>query len=238
MPTSFQPLYQQVYRELVNRIGDGFWLPGESLPSEMALADELSVSQGTVRKAINLLTEKKIVMRRQGVGTFVAEHNKESGLSRFFRWRDQSGAYQEPTTTVIAVKRRKAKSSEISSLELDAYSSEVIEIQRLRSIKSSPLLLETIVQPVALFPDLHENAELNGPLYQIYQQAYGIHVIGIREQLQASVADKQSCKWLGLERGAPVLSVARTTYALDQKPVQLSWATTRTDRCVYSVDIN
>ena len=239
MPTSFQPLYQQVYRELVNRIGSGVWLPGESLPSEIALASELAVSQGTVRKAINQLTEEKVVLRRQGVGTFVAEHDKESGLSRFFRLRHKSGSYAEPSTTVISVKRRKCKQREAHSLHLgDPSTINVIEIQRLRSIDDAPLLLETIVQSEALFPNLHQSEKLDGPLYQLYQQDYGIHVIGIREQLRAASANSRESKWLEIEAGDPILNIERVTYALDKQPVQLSLAATRTDQFVYSVDVS
>ena len=51
----FRPLYRQVYDLLVRRIAEGAWRPAEALPSEQALAAELGVSQGTVRKALDAL---------------------------------------------------------------------------------------------------------------------------------------------------------------------------------------
>jgi GntR family transcriptional regulator len=51
--TNFQPLYKQVYSLLTQRLVDGDWKPSEPLPSEIVLANELGVSQGTVRKALN-----------------------------------------------------------------------------------------------------------------------------------------------------------------------------------------
>lgn len=50
-PTHFLPLYMQVKELLIQRLIDKVWLPGSPLPSEFQLADELQVSQGTVRKA-------------------------------------------------------------------------------------------------------------------------------------------------------------------------------------------
>ena len=44
-----KPLYRQVRDTLIRRMVDGVWAPGEPLPSEMQLAAELGVSQGTVR---------------------------------------------------------------------------------------------------------------------------------------------------------------------------------------------
>ncbi|CAM3008301.1 hypothetical protein PSDI105340_15330 [Pseudoalteromonas distincta] len=63
----FQPLYLQIADSIKQLIVKQHWLPGEALPSEFRLAEKFNVSQGTVRKALNLLTDDKIVIRRQGV---------------------------------------------------------------------------------------------------------------------------------------------------------------------------
>ena len=47
--------------------------PGTPLPSEKNLADELGVSRNTVRRAYELLVTEGLVVRRQGVGAFVAD---------------------------------------------------------------------------------------------------------------------------------------------------------------------
>jgi GntR family transcriptional regulator len=52
-PPAFRPLYRQVKERLVARLIDGTWPPGVPLPSEQQLAQELGVSQGTVRKALD-----------------------------------------------------------------------------------------------------------------------------------------------------------------------------------------
>jgi len=46
------PLYMQIKDLLVARVTKGEWAPGDIIPSEMQLAQQLDVSQGTVRKAI------------------------------------------------------------------------------------------------------------------------------------------------------------------------------------------
>ena len=79
----YRPLYRQVYDILVRKIAEGAWKPGEMLPSEQALARELGVSHGTVRKVLDALTAENLLLRRQGKGTFVAEHNQDRALFRF-----------------------------------------------------------------------------------------------------------------------------------------------------------
>ena len=82
---SFSPLYQQIKELLLQSLQLGEWQPGEVIPSEMDLAERFQVSQGTVRKAIDELAADNILIRRQGVGTFVATHLEERVQYRFLK---------------------------------------------------------------------------------------------------------------------------------------------------------
>ena len=55
----FRPLYVQVMEIISKRIEKGEWGPGEVLPAEPKFAEELGVSQGTVRKALDNIARKK-----------------------------------------------------------------------------------------------------------------------------------------------------------------------------------
>jgi GntR family transcriptional regulator len=66
---------------LLGLIQDGTYQPGEQLPSEK----ELGISRPTLREALNSLEQDGLVIRKHGVGTFVApgyDHRLESGLER------------------------------------------------------------------------------------------------------------------------------------------------------------
>ena len=103
---NFQPLYRQVQDLLTQRLIEGFWKPGAALPSELALAEELGVSHGTVRKALNEMVARNLLRRRQGRGTYVSEHTQESSLFRFFRLRHPDGEDRVPHTRVLRSRRR------------------------------------------------------------------------------------------------------------------------------------
>ena len=45
--------------------------PGEALPSEPKLAEQLGVSRATLRDAMRAFQERGLIVRRQGVGTYV-----------------------------------------------------------------------------------------------------------------------------------------------------------------------
>ena len=88
-----RPLYLQVRDVLVQRIVVGHWRPGATLPNETQLAQQLGISIGTVRKALDLMEMERIVTRRQGRGTFVNDFtSSETPLlfSAFYNFEGQS----------------------------------------------------------------------------------------------------------------------------------------------------
>jgi GntR family transcriptional regulator len=66
------PLYERVRQAIAASISDGTYSPGDKLPSEARLAEELGVNRLTVRRAIEELARAGIVESRQGSGTYVS----------------------------------------------------------------------------------------------------------------------------------------------------------------------
>lgn len=101
---TFAPLYEQVKKAILNRIIAGEWGPGSFLPSEIALAKEYGVSQGTLRKALNALTREKRLVRYQGKGTAVAVLDEDSSLFPFFLLSDRNGKRVYPLSQIYGVR--------------------------------------------------------------------------------------------------------------------------------------
>jgi GntR family transcriptional regulator len=68
------PLYAQIVEGIKRQIMEGQLLPGETLPSFRALAEQLLVSLITVKRAYDELERDGIIHRKQGLGTFVSEN--------------------------------------------------------------------------------------------------------------------------------------------------------------------
>jgi GntR family transcriptional regulator of arabinose operon len=67
------PLYEQIFNHLFQKIEEGKFKKGERVPSEKELADQFNVSRITSKKALELLSQYKLIERFQGKGSFVAE---------------------------------------------------------------------------------------------------------------------------------------------------------------------
>jgi GntR family transcriptional regulator len=233
----FRPLYRQVYDFFVKQLVDGVWKPGESLPSEQALAAQLRVSQGTVRKALDALAKESLLERRQGKGTVVSTHTQEGALFRFFRLTRVDGKERgAPSSRDVSVTTRKAEAREIEKLDLDT-GAKVYEIKRTRYLDGEPVVFETIIVSAAKFAGLGKMRELPNALYQLYQRQYDVNVVAAEESLRADLAGPEDVKRLKLKKGAPILRIERIAIALDGSRAELRISRTDTRRFVYSVTL-
>lgn len=220
-------LYMQIKELLTARIGSGEWLPGSIIPSEINLALELGVSQGTVRKAITELVESNVLTRRQGRGTFVSYHDTNRALFHFFHITDNKGHKVLPDSRLLHCRRKPASRMEASKLQL-AKGTQVVKIERVRDFSAKPTMIETITLPAAPFGELGREGNYNLPntLYELYEKHYGITIHSADEHLRAVAASKHDARLLDLEVGTPLLEIERVALTLDKNPVEL-----RISRC-------
>lgn len=97
------PLYVQLRDHMIERIRSLSWQPNRLLPNEVALAHEFGVSIGTVRKAMDDLSARGLVVRQQGRGTFVADTREAATASSLAQIRQADGSpidWDPPHTSV------------------------------------------------------------------------------------------------------------------------------------------
>ncbi|MFG1463259.1 GntR family transcriptional regulator [Xanthobacter sp. DSM 24535] len=214
----FRPLYRQVREALIRRLVDRVWAPGQPLPSEMQLAAELGVSQGTVRKALDEMAAENLVVRRQGRGTFVASHDEDRILFQFFKLVADDGERRFPESQVVATFRGRGTAAEREALSLPK-DARIIRIRRIRRLDGVPLIVENITLPESLFPGLGD-APLPNNLYGLYASKFGIGIGRAREKLKAIAVTAEDALALGVAAGTPALLIDRLALSLEQTPIE------------------
>jgi GntR family transcriptional regulator len=215
---SFRPLYQQVRERLTQRIATGQWRAGDMVPSEIQIAADLGVSQGTVRKALDEMTSANLLVRQQGRGTFVATHDETRILFQFFKLKLDKGTQIFPESEVLDATVAPASAQEAAKLAI-AVAESVIRIRRVRSLAGRRMIVETVVLPVSLFEGL-ERGDIPNNLYETFARHYGVTVSGGAESLKAVAATAEDAQALGLPPGAPLLLIDRVATGLDGRPVE------------------
>ena len=233
----FRPLYRQVKDVLISRIVSGEWKPGSALPSEIRLARELKVSQGTVRKALDSMSDEKLLFRRQGRGTFVAEHNEERYLFQYFKFRPDSGERRLPDSSSTKIARLDVDEVLAGALEVEPGSGAWV-IKRVRHFDEVPVIAETIFLPCKVLPALDEWDEIPDNLYETYSREAGITITRAMEKIKAISADDTLANTLDCEAGHPVLKIYRQAIALDGSVTEIRISNCLTDHYHYLSELS
>jgi len=214
-----RPLYAQVEEIIRKRLIVNYWKPGDALPSEFELAEELSVSQGTVRKALNDMVAENLLERRQGRGTFVSEYTERRTLFLYFNLKSRDGEQSMPSSRTLACEQRPATEKERNRLDLEPGAG-VVAMHRVRELRGEPVIVERLTLPRDLFPGLGGDLKLPENLYRFYQGEYGITIAKASESVAAVAAGALEAQLLGIMPDAPLLEVDRVAVTIDGRPVE------------------
>ena len=215
------PLYKQIKKRITESLVMGLWHPGQSIPSEINLSQSYNVSQGTVRKAIDELTAEKILIRRQGKGTFVATHNEENNQLRFLRLTSNLGNKEKLDNQLLSFEKEKASNGLAKILGINNAST-TISMKRVLTFNQKPLILDLIKVPASSFRGLtaEKVIEKKGSMYRMYEADFGIQMVQANEKIKAIKASNEAAKILGVAVNTPILSVERISYTYDSRPIE------------------
>ena len=234
------PLYEIVKRQITEAIMMGKWPAGTVLPSEIALSQMFGVAVGTIRRALQDLTNEGLLSRRRKTGTVVTGRTPQHSLRfffQYFRLHGLDGSLQNSTSDILSLKRREANDEERSGLRLDD-ASEVISIHRLRSVGGHPVMHEVMALPARMLPEFPDKKEeIPSLLYLFLLDRYGIRISAVREQIAADMATEEDCRLLQLAMPSAVLTIDEVAYDQSALPVLVAKhrATTRSHRYVHEV---
>lgn len=94
------PKRTKLYRAMLKMIEQGFWNPGERLPTDLEVTRHLPLSLATVQAGLNALAEQGLVSRTKRKGTFVASEDHLTRDYVFFQFLDAETGKQLLVDTV------------------------------------------------------------------------------------------------------------------------------------------
>ncbi len=228
------PLYFQLRALLLQQIESGALKPGDTIPTERELIDRYGVSRITVRQAINSLMTDGLLYRQRGLGTFVRRDRIEQELSTLTGFSEEMlDRGLAPGAKLISAEMVDPDAATATKLRLQP-DQQVFRMVRLRLADDEPMALDITCCP----PDLGEKLlteDLQGALYTILEEKYGVELDQADQAIRATPADELHATHLGIKKGMPILQMERVTYSLDGRPVEFSRTSYRADRYIYRV---
>jgi len=228
------PLYYQVATRIEEAIREGRLPAGAKLENEVALSERLRLSRPTVRRAIQDVVDKGLLVRRRGIGTQVVhgEITRQVELTSLHEDLERSGRHP---STVLLVREIIPATVEMASLLAVAEGSPVLHLRRLRSADDAPVAILENHLP-ADFVDLSESELTRYGLYQVLR-ARGTTTRVARERTGARRATNPESKLLDIDKGAPVLTMDRTAYDSSGRAVEYGHHCYRPDMHSFEVTL-
>lgn len=208
---------------IVERIEAGDLRPGDTLPPEVVLAASLGVSRVTLREALRSLEDEGSLLRRHGVGTFIASRRPvlECVLTRNLGVTEmiERSGLQAGTDRAWLVDPIQ---DEPAAMALGLTSDHLVALERVRTASGRPVVATTDILPRELLPNHGTLTQLRGSLYQLLEQESGIRIVRGRARLSPAPANRKIAQLLHIPRSSLVLLLEQTDYDSMSRPVVFS----------------
>ena len=215
--TSPIPLYFQVASRLQELIEAGAIPVGTRLENEIDRADQLGVSRPTMRRAIQYLVERGMLVRKRGIGTQVVHPKVRRPVELSSLYDDLMKAGKKPRTQIRAFEIMPATDSLALALSIPE-GAEITWVERLRYADDEPLALMSNAVPVDVLPLRRDDLAADG-LYDLLRAAG--HAPRIADEvIGARAASAVEARLLGETRHAPLLTMTRTAWDASGRAVE------------------
>lgn len=241
---STAPLYQQVKEMLQQQIAAGKLQPGDRIPSERELCQQLGMSRTTIRQALSEAVNEGLLLRVHGKGTFVAHpfgpniDQELFAITSFERTMRASGL--KPSLIMLEVTQVPVDMEMARLLDMRPGTM-VLRIDSLGTGNEIPMVLFHSWLPSQIGLPLLDEArqhEADGhffSLYELHAQHTGQRWVTAHQTFEAALATAEQAHHLQIEAGAPVFMVKSVFESQDKTPIEYRRAVYRADRYRFHV---
>jgi DNA-binding GntR family transcriptional regulator len=211
------PLYFQVEQRIEKAIMDGHLPAGARLENEVALGERLNLSRPTIRRAIQDLVDKGLLVRRRGIGTQVVHGRVTRGVELTSLFDDLNQGNQKPSTRVLSHTLDKANDTVADRLGV-SVGSPVLHTKRVRIADGVPVAVLENWLPEQ-FADISESELSEVGLYEIIRSR-GVAIRVAKQKIGARTSNAAEAALLDVDRGTALLTMERAAFDSSGKGIE------------------
>jgi GntR family transcriptional regulator len=230
------PRYHQIYLVLRERLAAGEFAADTPLPGELELARNYGVSRVTLRAALELLVQEKLIVRQRGRGTFARGRPElaASPAPLLGLLENLISMGLKTTVKIIELVELPASADVAEPLGI-AAGDQVQKAIRVRSYRGAPVSHLTTFVPAAIARFGRKELAAR-PMLQLLEDA-GVKVAEADQTVSARLSDPAIARLLNVGIGSPLLAVTRVVRDEAARPVQLLRGLYRPDRYQYRMQL-
>jgi GntR family transcriptional regulator len=231
------PRYHRVFTVLREQIAQGVYGRTEPMPGEMELAAMFKVSRVTIRHALDKLQQEGLIERRQGVGTFARPNlNVKTVSADLNGFIDNLLNFGLETSVEVLEFDYVAAPPEIAAQLSLPPGATVQKAVRRRSYDGRPFSIATTYTPERIGRTFDREELARERLLSLLIRASG-GVASAHQRVSATIADPATAQLLGIDYGAPLLSITRVACDRAGAPINYIRALYRPDTYEFSIDL-
>ena len=225
------PLYFQVAQSLEQLIESGDLATGTRLENEIDLAEAFGLSRQTMRRAIQYLVDRGLLVRKRGVGTQVVHAKVRRQVELTSLYDDLAASGRNPATRVLKAEVSHASDQVADALQLPERAL-VMSLERIRMADGEPMALMHNYLPAGLVQLNVEMLEEHG-LYELLR-ASGVGLYSATQRMGAKNASTAEARTLNETRGTALLTMERIAYDQSGRPVEFARHLYRASRYAFT----
>lgn len=232
---SATPIYFQISEQIKEDIRCGKLKQQDMLPPDRVFCEELNVSRMTVKKAIDLLANEGLVVRKKGIGTFVASPKIVQSLYNVTGFTgDNARRGAKVYSRVIAHEVIPVPPEVAEKLKLKK-NQKVIRLKRLRFVNDEPVALETSYLNYAKCRKVMDYSFEEESLYRVLSQECHITLETARQTIEVAGSTEGDGLLLKNAIGNPMFYLSRTSCDPDGTPIEYVKSVYRSDRYIFEI---
>ncbi len=218
-------LARQIVQEILAGIENGS-LARENglLPSETELSQRFDVSRATIREALSQLEQRGVVIRRHGVGTFVAPlpPRIDAGLEELESL--ETLAHRIGLETRMGdplLEERSATAAEAAKLQAPASTS-VLSVSRVIMTGERPIAYLVDIVPTAVLHREDLDHTFRGSILDLFTRRSDLALSHSRTDISVVAASEAIARRLRVRPGEPLLKLDAQLYTRDGRVIDFS----------------
>lgn len=228
------PLHAQVERLFREMIDTHESHDKTLFSNEAKLAQELGTSRNTVRQALNKLVIEGLLVRKKGVGTFVADRSVTTRINNWLSFSQEMEAKGIKIRNFALDLEWVEADREIAGFFNIKTGKRILKLERLRGSESHPFVF--FVSYFHPRIGLTGQEDFSRPLYDILEKDHSVVVKLSKEEISASAADEPIAEKLRIKPGDPILQRKRFVYDPGGRPVEYNLGFYRADSFIYTIE--
>ena len=219
------PLAQQAADEILSGIRSGKLANGDGLlPSEAELSQRFEISRATIREALAKLENSGVIIRKHGVGTFVAPAQPviDAGLEELESLETLAERIGlETHMSKAAIAERPASASEADRLQL-APTDQILSVARVIMTGKRPVAYLIDIVPLQYLRQQDLAASFNGSVLDLFLKRGQPALSHSRTDIVPIAADDDIARQLKVKAGDTLLKLEAQLFTRDSKVADYS----------------